>query len=108
MLTMVTPTLPQNSQMVFITTTSRVRTLTLTAMAIMVRLVLLLISGILIASCGERLPDVVLQRSSVEVKTSKGVTFVNGKIYSGFLVELSPAGDTLSRESFLNGKEHGS
>jgi antitoxin component YwqK of YwqJK toxin-antitoxin module len=73
----------------------------------MARLVLSLISVWLLACSNEKNPNVVIHREEANVKTTKGITYVNHKVFSGLLVSLSARGDTLSRESFLHGQEHG-
>jgi antitoxin component YwqK of YwqJK toxin-antitoxin module len=73
----------------------------------MARLALFLISAWLLACSDEKIPNVIVNRSDAHVKTMKGITHVDEKIFSGTLVEIIATGDTLSRESFLNGKEHG-
>ena len=72
----------------------------------MERLVLFLISAILFG-CSHLKPSVVYNRAKVEVKNSGGVCYVDGQTFSGSLIEYTPLGDTLSWESYINGKEHG-
>jgi antitoxin component YwqK of YwqJK toxin-antitoxin module len=73
----------------------------------MARLALLAISVWLLACSDEKIPSVAINRQSAYVKTTKGITYVDAKVFNGVLVALSKTGDTLSRESFLNGREHG-
>lgn len=43
----------------------------------------------------------------VQLKSSKGVWLNNGSPFTGTLLSQTPAGDTLSISSFVNGREHG-
>lgn len=73
----------------------------------MARLALLLISAWLLACSDENISNVVINRAKADVKTAKGITYLNNEVFSGTLIDLSATGDTLSRESFLDGREHG-
>lgn len=77
------------------------------AMDIMARLALLLISLFLACQPMSNHHNLVFHRAKVSVKTAKGLCYVNGNVFSGTLFETAPTGDTLSLETYRNGKEHG-
>jgi antitoxin component YwqK of YwqJK toxin-antitoxin module len=45
--------------------------------------------------------------AGTEIRTEKGINYVNGEIFTGTLFESGDRGDTLRLSCYWNGKEHG-
>lgn len=61
---------------------------------------------VVLVSC-KRESGQVVDSSNVDVKTQGGLTYVNGHLYSGIVVETDSGGKNLSSISYVEGKQHG-
>jgi antitoxin component YwqK of YwqJK toxin-antitoxin module len=55
----------------------------------------------------EKVPNNYVLTETNSIQTKGGITYVNNKIFSGWLFTLFSGGDTSYVQPFLNGKEHG-
>lgn len=54
------------------------------------------------------IPQILVVKSSEKVNVQDGQVYVNQKLFSGYLISFYfNTSDTLSKEGFLNGKQHG-
>lgn len=70
-----------------------------------------LLSGIAVASCGpgQNQPVVVsyYDAAKISIQRKSGISYLNGKILNGIVFSVSEKGDTLMKAPYLDGKENG-
>jgi antitoxin component YwqK of YwqJK toxin-antitoxin module len=74
------------------------------------KVISILLLFLLVCSCNkptETIPNHYLLKSAAGISVKNDIVFLTGKKYNGFLLELSPANDTLSIEGYRDGLLNG-
>ncbi|GHN00170.1 hypothetical protein WSM22_16590 [Cytophagales bacterium WSM2-2] len=70
---------------------------------------LLLLVVFVVASCSQnRVPHVYANAATQKIRTQQGFTYLNDQLFSGWVYQLFPNGDTLSLTPYFKGREEGS
>jgi antitoxin component YwqK of YwqJK toxin-antitoxin module len=67
----------------------------------------ILLFFILFSCTQNRVPGIYINASRENINSRGGLTYYNGKIFSGWSYKLFPDGDTIYLTPYLNGKEEG-